>query len=61
MENILERYERYSYAERQLVANDPDSSVCTSALYYISITNVLQYKKDDLMSFFIYNISFIYD
>ncbi|KAL8106067.1 agamous-like MADS-box protein AP1 [Apium graveolens] len=33
MENILERYERYSYAERQLVANDPDSSVNWSLEY----------------------------
>jgi len=28
MEKILERYERYSYAERQLVANDSESQVC---------------------------------
>ncbi|KAK1381059.1 Floral homeotic protein APETALA 1 [Heracleum sosnowskyi] len=33
MENILERYERYSYAERQLVANDPDSSANWSLEY----------------------------
>ncbi|KAK1374488.1 Floral homeotic protein APETALA 1 [Heracleum sosnowskyi] len=26
MEKILERYERYSYAERQLIANDPEST-----------------------------------
>ncbi|KAL8157368.1 agamous-like MADS-box protein AP1 [Apium graveolens] len=26
MEQILERYERYSYAERQLIASDPDST-----------------------------------
>lgn len=28
MEKILERYERYAYAERQLVANDSESQVC---------------------------------
>lgn len=28
MEKILERYERYSYAERQLASNNPDSVVC---------------------------------
>lgn len=29
MERILERYERYSYAERQLLANDdPENHVC---------------------------------
>ncbi|MBA0699016.1 hypothetical protein Goari_000689 [Gossypium aridum] len=27
MEKILERYERYSYAERQLVATEPESQV----------------------------------
>ncbi|KAL2905353.1 Floral homeotic protein APETALA 1 A [Bienertia sinuspersici] len=27
MEKILERYERYSYAERRLSSNDPDSQV----------------------------------
>ncbi|XP_021756492.1 truncated transcription factor CAULIFLOWER A-like [Chenopodium quinoa] len=27
MEKILERYERYSYAERRLTSNDPDSQV----------------------------------
>lgn len=28
MEKILDRYERYSYAERQLTAPDPESQVC---------------------------------
>lgn len=28
MEKILERYERYSYAERQLVAADSEGQVC---------------------------------
>lgn len=27
MEKILERYERYAYAERQLIALDPESQV----------------------------------
>lgn len=36
MEKILERYERYSYAERRLVANDNQSNVHTKLfpLYY---------------------------
>ena len=28
MEKILERHERYAYAERQLVANDSETQVC---------------------------------
>jgi hypothetical protein len=28
MEKILERYERYSYAERQLAAADSEAQVC---------------------------------
>jgi len=36
MEKILERYERYAYAERQLVANDSESQVCyLSYIIYI--------------------------
>ena len=30
MEKILERYERYSYAERQLVDTDSELQVCHS-------------------------------
>lgn len=29
MDTILERYERYSFAERQLVASEPQSPVST--------------------------------
>lgn len=38
MEQILERYERYSYAERQLIASDPDSTVWFKnlILFYLS-------------------------
>jgi len=35
MEKILERYERYSYAERQLVATDLDSQV--GPYYFIRV------------------------
>lgn len=32
MERILERYERYSYSERQLIANDLEQNVCSLSL-----------------------------
>nr|XP_017220880.1 PREDICTED: truncated transcription factor CAULIFLOWER A-like isoform X2 [Daucus carota subsp. sativus] len=57
MENILERYERYAYAERQLVANDPDSSTNWSLEYSklksrieILQRNQRHYMGDDLDS-----------
>ena len=39
MEKILDRYERYSYAERQLSVTDPDSQVCRT----ISLPIVLKH------------------
>ena len=38
MEKILERYERYSYAERQLVATDSELQVCHSINLQIIIS-----------------------
>lgn len=34
MERILERYERYSYAERQVLGNDGEINVCTLILFF---------------------------
>ncbi|KAL5725779.1 Floral homeotic protein APETALA [Ranunculus cassubicifolius] len=43
MERILERYERYSYASKELVAADPESQECLSTEY-----NKLKSKVESL-------------
>lgn len=45
MERILERYERYSYAERQLLANDdPENQVC-----HLSVIKLLKWTHRQTM------------
>ncbi|KAI5678857.1 hypothetical protein M9H77_09807 [Catharanthus roseus] len=58
MEKILERYERYSYAERQLTSNNPDSAQADWTLEYVKLKakiellqrNHRQYMGEDLDS-----------
>lgn len=52
MERILERYERYSYAERQHVVTDPQSQVChgictlKDARLCVLLTNNILYSNE---------------
>ncbi|CAI0427396.1 unnamed protein product [Linum tenue] len=53
-ERILERYERYSYAERQLLANDTETCVSTTTKLVLEYTLLLlicrHYNGQDLDS-----------
>ena len=51
MEKILERYERYSYAERQLVTMDSDARILQVSLtIYITLNELsfVQYLPSDI-------------
>ena len=39
MERILERYERYAYAQSQLIATDLESQVCYHLLNNVKVVN----------------------
>lgn len=51
MEKILERYERYSYAEKQLGATDPESLVCPVAIQLITQYTILLIHQYFISSF----------
>lgn len=48
MDRILEKYERYSFAERQLIANEPESPVSTALTLFLSCF-IIQLKIIALM------------
>lgn len=48
MEQILERYERYSYAERRLLSSNSESSVWPKKVFKINTRHIVLREKDQI-------------